>query len=82
MDVKAVVDRFEGDKAVILVGDEEDQLVVDRGQLPPGTREGDWLRADVRDDVLIGAETDEQETADAKARIAAKLGKLRREEHL
>ena len=40
------------------------------------------VRAEVREDVLIGAETDEQETADAKARIAAKLDGLRREEHL
>jgi hypothetical protein len=39
MEEKAVADRFEGDKAVLLVGDRENQLVVDRAQLPPGTRE-------------------------------------------
>ena len=76
--VKAVVDRFEGDKAVILVGQEQEQLVVDRRQLPAGTREGHWLCTEVRDDVLISAELDEEETARAKARIAAKLDTLRR----
>lgn len=41
------------DRAVLLVGDEGEQLVVDRAQLSPGTREGHWLRADVQDDVLV-----------------------------
>jgi len=81
MNAKAVVDRFEEDKAVILVGDEEEQLVVDRKQLPPGTREGHWLRVEVRDDVLIDAEIDEEETARARERIASKLARLRRGEH-
>ena len=81
MNVKAVVDRFEGNKAVILVGDEEEQLVVDRAQLPPGTREGHWLRVEVRDDILTRAEIDEEETARVKARIATKLDRLRRGEY-
>jgi hypothetical protein len=82
MNSKAVVDRFEGDKAVMLVGDEEEQLVVDRAQLPSGTREGQWLQVEVRDDVLIRAEIDEEETARMQARIATKLDMLRRGEHL
>jgi len=82
MYVKAVVDRFEGDKAVILVGEEEEQLVVDRGKLPPGTKEGDWLKADVQDDVLLAAELDPEETANAQARIADKLAALRRGDQL
>ena len=81
MSPKAVVDRFEEDKAVILVGDEEEQLVVDRTQLPPGTKEGHWLRAEVRDDVLIEAEIDEEETARVKGRIAEKLALLRKGAH-
>lgn len=78
MEQKAVVDRFEEDKAVLLVGDQEEQLVVDRAQLPPNTREGHWLRVEVQDDVLISAEIDEEETGRTKARIAAKLERLRR----
>ena len=82
MNVQAVVDRFEGDKAVILVGEEEEQLVVDRGKLPAGTKEGDWLKADVEDDVLLAAELDPDGTASARARIADKLERLRRGEQL
>ena len=82
MNEKAVVDRFEGSKAVILVGEEEEQLVVDREQLPPDTREGQWLRVEVRDEVLIRAEGDEEETARMKARIATKLDMLPPREHL
>ena len=82
MEEKAVVDRFEEGKAVLLVGDEEEQLVVDRAQLPPGTREGHWLRVDVQDDVLMAAEFDEAETERVKERIADKLDRLRHGEHL
>jgi len=82
MEQKAVVDRFEEDQAVLLVGDQEDQVVVDRALLPPGTREGDWLRVEVQDGVLIRAEIDEEETARMTTRIADKLDRLRRGEHL
>ena len=82
MNVQAVVDRFEGDKAVILVGEEEQELVVERGKLPAGTKEGDWLKADVQDDVLLAAELDPEETARVEARIAEKLAALRRGDQL
>jgi hypothetical protein len=82
MEVKAVIDRFEGDKAVILVGDEEEQLVVDRTKLPESAKEGDWLVADVQDDVLLAATLNPQETANAQARISAKLEALRRGDQL
>jgi hypothetical protein len=78
MGTKAVVDRFEEDKAVVLVGDDEAQLVVDRAQLPVGTREGDWLRVELRDGVLVGAEIDEAQTESMKERISEKLERLRR----
>jgi hypothetical protein len=78
MRTKAVVDRFEESKAVLLVGDEEAQLVVELAQLPPGTREGDWLRVELDGDVLVGAEIDEAETGRMKERIAEKLERLRR----
>jgi hypothetical protein len=82
MNVQAVVDRFEEDKAVILVGEEQEELVVDREKLPPGTREGDWLRAEIQDNVLLGAELDPGATQSAQARIADKLERLRRGEQL
>ena len=82
MRVKAVVDRFEEDKAVLLVGDSEEQLIVERAALPPATLEGDWLQVEVKDGVLLGAEKDEDETEAVQARIAEKLARLRRGDHL
>jgi hypothetical protein len=42
----------------------------------------DWLKADVEDDVLLAAELDPQEAANAKAPIADKLAALRRDDQL
>lgn len=81
MKTKAVIDRFEGDKAVLLVGEEEDRLIVPRTLLPPRVKEGDWLQVDVEDDRVLSAAIDDDETASAKQRIAEKLARLRRGEH-
>jgi hypothetical protein len=80
MKTKAVIDRFEGDKAVILVGEEEDKLIVPRASLPSGAKEGQWLQVDVEDDRVLAVALDEEETIKAKERIAEKLARLRREE--
>ncbi len=79
---KAVIDRFEDGQAVLLVGDQERCLVVPRRSLPRGARESHWLKVDIQEDQLISATIDEEETARAKQRIAEKLDKLRRGEHL
>ena len=81
MKTKAVIDRFEGDKAVLLVGEEQDRLVVLKSFLPKGAKEGDWLQVDVKDDRVLSAAIDSDATAAAKNRIADKLAKLRRGEH-
>lgn len=81
MKTKAVIDRFEGDKAVLLVGEEEDKLIVPRASLPNGAKDGVWLQVDVEDDRVLSAEIDEAETAKAKERIAEKLARLRRGKH-
>ncbi len=39
----AVVDTLSTDLATLLVGPEEEEMVVKAGALPEGTREGDWL---------------------------------------
>jgi hypothetical protein len=81
MKMKAAIDRFEGDKAVLLVGEEEDKLIVPRASLPAGAKEGQWLQVDVEDDRVLNAVNDEDETTKAKERIADKLARLRRGEH-
>lgn len=79
---KAVIDRFEEDQAVLLIGDQERKLVVPRKSLPRGVKEGHWLRVEMDGERLVSAAIDEEETAKVKQRIAEKLERLRRGEHL
>jgi hypothetical protein len=78
MITKAVIDRFDDDKAVLLVGEEEDRLVVLRSSLPEGVKEGTWLQVDVADDRILSASIDQAETAKRKEIIEEKLAKLRK----
>ena len=43
----AVIDRFEGEKAVLLVGEEERQVVFPAKELPEDLNEGDYLRMNI-----------------------------------
>ena len=43
----AVIDRFEGDKAVLLVGEEEKKVVFPADELPAGPSEGDYIRWEI-----------------------------------
>ncbi len=79
---KAVIDRFEEDRAVLLVGEKERQVVVSRQSLPEGVIEGQWLKIELDRDKLISAIIDERETNNMKQRIATKLERLRRGSHL
>jgi len=79
---KAVIDRFEGNMAVLSLKDGQEQLVIPRKTLPHGVKEGHWLQVEVVDGKLVSAIIDEEETAKAKQRIAEKLEKLRRGDHL
>ena len=80
--MKAVIDRFEGNLAVLLVGDEEKKMEVPRKSLPKGAKEGHWLQLEMNGDTILNITIDEEETARAKQRIAEKLERLRRGEHL
>lgn len=68
MRVKAVIDRFEGDKAVLLLGDDETAVNWPRHLLPDGAREGHilWLSGTI----------DEEATRQARAEGEAMLRKL------
>ena len=76
-----MIDRFEGDLAVLLVGEEQDRLEVNKSMLPIGAKEGDWLQVDVKDDRIFSATADPKGTADAKKRILDKLTQLREGKH-
>jgi len=79
---KAVIDRFEGNKAVLFVGEPQRQVVVENKDLPLGANEGVWLLIELSSDNLISADIDEKETNRAKNRILDKLERLRKGEHL
>jgi tellurite resistance-related uncharacterized protein len=76
--VKAVIDRFEGDLAVLIVGEEEQRMNVPRKLLPKQAKEGSWLQLDILDGMPHSITLDDQETENVKHRIAKKLARLRR----
>jgi hypothetical protein len=75
---KAVIDRFEEDIAVLIVGVDERRMEVHRKQLPKNAKEGQWLQVEIENGVIGSASIDEEETAKVKQRIAGKLERLRR----
>jgi predicted DNA-binding antitoxin AbrB/MazE fold protein len=80
--IKAVVDRFEGKYAVLILGKGERQLGVLKDLLPKQAKEGSWLQVEIENESLLSAVLDEVETNNAKQRIAEKLERLRRGDHL
>ena len=43
----AVIDRFEGGKAVLLLGEAEETVILPRWCLPPDIGEGDYLQMEI-----------------------------------
>ncbi|MDY6295057.1 MAG: DUF3006 domain-containing protein [Schwartzia succinivorans] len=62
--MKAVIDRFDEDKAVLLVGEDEDvKVVFPKEYLPEEAEEGDYLSVDIS----IDMEATEAARAEAEA---------------
>ena len=68
--MKAVIDRFEGDFAIVLFGNEEIKVDIPKELLPKGSKEGSWLK--------VYFELDLEETKKREDRIKAKLEKLKK----
>jgi hypothetical protein len=79
--MKAVIDRFEGEYAILIVGEDEKRINVPRKVLPKQAREGLWLKVEIRNGEVCDITIDDQETERARQRIAEKLERLRRGEH-
>jgi hypothetical protein len=77
MGVKAVIDRFEGGLAVLLI--DEKPINVLQSALPNGAKEGEWLDVEIDKGRLVSAKIDTEETERMKARIAEKLARIRKE---
>ena len=67
----ADIDRFEADKAVPLVGEEEKKVVFPADELPVGLSEGDYIRWEIS--------FDEERTKEAREEAAALLKELKGE---
>jgi hypothetical protein len=78
----AVIDRFEGNTAVLLVGEARRVMNVLRDALPAEAREGMWLKVALEGGMLKQAALDEDATEAARQRIQEKLDRLRRGDHL
>jgi hypothetical protein len=74
---KAVIDRFEGGIAVVVL--EENQKVINypKKDLPKDAKEGDWLLVEVQYEKIMKIVLDTQSKEEARQRIARKLAKLR-----
>lgn len=59
--LSAVIDRFEEDKAVLLIGEEEQKVIFPRNLLSSSLKEGDYLTIDIN--------YDEKATLQAKEEI-------------
>ncbi len=74
-ELSAVIDRFEGDTAVLSLGDGRRTLDVPRSRLPEGASDGDHLRLTFRGepsaDTLAEATKDDDSRDAAEARIKA-----------
>jgi len=68
MIMKAIIDRFEGDKAVLLFDDTEEQVVWPKGRLPHPAAEGDI--------VMIQIAIDAEATTIARKEASALLQRI------
>ena len=67
--MRAVIDRFEGNLAVLLFGERGLAVTLPRELLPPGAGEGDILR--------VSLEKDPEATREQREKTAGLLKKLR-----
>lgn len=78
----AVLDRFEGDLAVLIVeadGEALDDIVVDRGQLPPDGRESDTVfEIEIVEGELVAVDIDAEATATREQRAQDRFDRLAR----
>jgi hypothetical protein len=76
---KAVVDRIIGQMAVLLVGDEEEEIVLPLSLLPQGIGEGGWLQLERKGKQVINIRADQEMTAQRADHIADRLERLRKQ---
>ena len=69
----AVIDKIEGRVATLLVGEAEDEIVLNLDRLPAGVKEGDWFELDGKGGFVEAPEV----TKERKKVVRSKLDRLR-----
>ena len=80
--LKGVIDRFEGEWAIIELDGESEPRNVPRKVVPRHAKEGDYIQLESEDGQIIRVQLDPEATQIAQKRIQDKLDHLRRGEHL
>ncbi|MBA3868497.1 MAG: DUF3006 domain-containing protein [Anaerolineae bacterium] len=80
--LKGVIDRFEGDWAVIELDGEIEPRNISRKLLPRRAKEGDHVQLEIEHGNVTKVQVDPEATQAAKERIKEKMERLRRGEHL
>ncbi|MBB5174701.1 DUF3006 domain-containing protein [Texcoconibacillus texcoconensis] len=76
---KAVIDRVVDEQyVVLLVGDEQEELIVSTEELPQNTKEGALLSIKREGNQVKNITVNEEETKSARDRIANKKAQLRK----
>lgn len=73
---RAVIDRFEGELAVLLVGDDEREIVIPVTDLPEGSGPGAWLKVAFEAGKLKEAQLDPETTRLRRSRIQERMNRL------
>jgi len=79
--IKAQIDRFEENMAVLILEQDNSRQNVSRELLPAGAREGQHVLIELDGGKISKIVLDKDETAQSRERIRAKLERLRRGEH-
>jgi hypothetical protein len=82
MMASAVIDRFEGDWAIVMLDGQQEPINFLRSALPRNAREGDHLQIELNDGKVTSVSIDEAAKQSALERIQAKMERLRRGDHL
>lgn len=79
---RGVIDRFEDGWAVIYLENQTEPISIERSQLPPQAKGGDHIQLLIEGNTVVSITVDDEATSVARARIQAKVERLRRGEHL
>ncbi|MFC3041771.1 DUF3006 domain-containing protein [Virgibacillus xinjiangensis] len=74
---EAVVDRLEGEYAVLLVEPDEAELMIPITELPEGVRDGVWLDVRLEGDMVLDAAIDQEHTEERERKARDLLERLK-----